>query len=75
MNTDLDSLTELFDLFQIPKNHTRVGISNIVACNKDYRSLFINRRLPTTGWSNIQIQNFLYLLSTIDTNTKTKKCF
>jgi O-phospho-L-seryl-tRNASec:L-selenocysteinyl-tRNA synthase len=48
-----------------------VGISNLIASNKQFRSLFVNRRLPDAGWSDVQIQNLLFLFSTLDTNNKT----
>jgi O-phospho-L-seryl-tRNASec:L-selenocysteinyl-tRNA synthase len=54
----------------IPKTHTTVGLANLVAAHKEYRSLFVNRRLPEDGWSDIQIQHFLFILSTLDTNNK-----
>lgn len=57
-----------FTALRIPKTHVTVGLSNLIAANKDYRSLFVNRRLPEEGWSDIQIQHFLFILSTLDTN-------
>ena len=67
---DETALQAAFAALQIPKTHTTVGISNVVAAHKEYRSLFVNRRLPDDGWSDIQIQHFLFLLSTLDTNNK-----
>lgn len=61
----LSSLTSL----QIPKNHATVGLSNLVASNRQYRSIFVNRRLPDTGWSDVEIQHLLFVLSTLDTNS------
>ena len=69
MNND-DILTALTAL-QIPQTHVTVGWSNLVASHKDLRSLLVNRRLPDTGWSDVQIQHVLYMLSTLDTNNKT----
>lgn len=63
-------LTSLITSFKIPKTHATVGLSNLLATTKQYRSLFLNRRLPDTGWSDVQIQQFLYLLATLDTNNK-----
>ncbi len=67
---DETTLQSAFAALHIPKTHTTVGLSNLVAANKEYRSLFVNRRLPEDGWSDIQIQHFLFLLSTLDTNNK-----
>lgn len=65
-----DELVDSFTAFGIPKTHATVGLSNIVASNQQYRTLFINRRLPDEGWSDVQIQHLLYTLSTLDTNNK-----
>lgn len=67
---DDTTLQSAFAALHIPKTHSTVGISNLVAANKEYRSLFMNRRLPEDGWSDIQIQHFLFILSTLDTNNK-----
>lgn len=69
MNTD--DLSMSFQMLGIPKTHANVGVANMVACNKQYRSLFVNRRLPDHGWSDVQIQNILFLFSILDTNNKT----
>jgi O-phospho-L-seryl-tRNASec:L-selenocysteinyl-tRNA synthase len=69
MNTD--DLSKSFQALGIPKTHATVGISNLIATNKQYRSLFVNRRLPENGWSDVQIQNLLFLFSILDTNNKT----
>lgn len=66
----VDELLKSFTSLSIPKTHATVGLSNLVSCNKQFRTLFINRRLPNNGWSNVQIQHFLYILSTLDTNNK-----
>ena len=68
---DSDELVKSFESLHIPKTHATVGISNLIACNKQYKSLFVNRRLPDHGWDDIQIQSFLFLLSTLDTNNKS----
>jgi O-phospho-L-seryl-tRNASec:L-selenocysteinyl-tRNA synthase len=68
---DPKELEKSFQALNIPKTHATVGISNLIASNKLYRSLFINRRLPNCGWSDVQIQNLLYLFSILDTNNKT----
>jgi len=54
---------------QIPKSHASVGMSNLVASNKQFRSLVLNRKLPEVGWSDVQIQQLLYSLSILDTNS------
>jgi O-phospho-L-seryl-tRNASec:L-selenocysteinyl-tRNA synthase len=69
MNTD--ELSKAFQALGIPKTHATVGISNIVSANKQYRALLVNRRMPEHGWSDVQIQNLLFLLSVLDTNNKT----
>lgn len=69
--TDEKQLSQSFQALGIPKTHATVGISNLLAVNKQYRSLFVNRRLPEEGWSDVQIQNLLYLFSILDTNNKT----
>jgi len=65
---DPDEIVESFTSFKIPKTHATVGLSNLIATNKQYRSLFVNRRLPDAGWSDVQIQHLLLTLSTLDTN-------
>jgi O-phospho-L-seryl-tRNASec:L-selenocysteinyl-tRNA synthase len=69
---NLDDIVASFTALKIPKTHATVGLSNLIACNKQYRSLFVNRRLPDTGWSDIQIQHFIFFLSTLDTNNKVQ---
>jgi O-phospho-L-seryl-tRNASec:L-selenocysteinyl-tRNA synthase len=66
-----DDIVASFTALKIPKTHAVVGLSNLIASNKQYRSLFVNRRLPDAGWSDVQIQHFIFLLSTLDTNNKT----
>lgn len=66
-----DDLVASFTALKIPKTHAVVGLSNLIAGNKQFRSLFVNRRLPDAGWSDVQIQTFLFLLSTLDTNNKS----
>lgn len=68
---DTDELSKTFQALGIPKSHATIGISNVLAANKEYRTLLINRRMPEHGWSDVQIQNFLFLLSILDTNNKT----
>jgi len=68
--SDADAIASLFESLKIPKNHATVGFSNLVVATKQYRSLFVNRRLGDSGWSDVQIQNLLFLLSTLDTNNK-----
>lgn len=67
---DNDEFLVAFQSLNIPKTHATVGLSNLVASNKAYRTLFVNRRLPDVGWSDVQIQSFLYLIATLDTNNK-----
>ncbi|CAB9514283.1 phosphoseryl-tRNA(Sec) selenium transferase [Seminavis robusta] len=67
---DQDEIAKTFGLLKIPKNHATVGFSNMVVATKQYRSLFVNRRLGDAGWSDVQIQSFIFLLSTLDTNNK-----
>jgi O-phospho-L-seryl-tRNASec:L-selenocysteinyl-tRNA synthase len=67
---DPEELSSLFQSLKIPETHATVGFSNLIASNKQFMSLFINRRLPDEGWSDVQIQSFLFLLSTLDTNNK-----
>ena len=59
-----------FTGIKIPKTHATVGLSNLIATHKDYRTLFVNRRLPDMGWSDVEIQHLLFTLSTLDTNHK-----
>ena len=70
MSTDEQEIVKFFEQLKIPKNHATVGFSNMVVASKQYRSLFVNRRLGDAGWSDVQIQTFLFLLSTLDTNNK-----
>ena len=69
--TDVDSLSKSFQSLGIPKTHATVGLTNLIASTKQYKSLFIHRRLPECGWSDVQIQSLLFLFSTLDTNNKT----
>ncbi|VEU37930.1 unnamed protein product [Pseudo-nitzschia multistriata] len=69
--TDAKDLQKSFQALGIPKSHATVGLTNLVASTKQYRSLFIHRRLPDCGWSDVQIQSLLFLFSTLDTNNKT----
>lgn len=66
----VDELQSVFRALKIPETHSTVGLSNLIASNKQFKSLFVNRRLPDDGWSDVQIQSVLYLLSTLDTNNK-----
>lgn len=68
---DTEAISAAFESLKIPSNHASVGLTNLVASTKQYRSLFVNRRIPDHGWSDVQIQTFLFLLSTLDTNNKT----
>lgn len=68
---DTKELEKSFQALNIPKTHATVGISNLISSNKQFRSLFVNRRLPDAGWSDVQIQNLLFLFSILDTNNKT----
>ena len=68
---DSNELEKSFQALNIPKTHATVGISNLIASNKQFRSLLVNRRLPDAGWSDVQIQNILFLFSILDTNNKT----
>jgi O-phospho-L-seryl-tRNASec:L-selenocysteinyl-tRNA synthase len=68
----IDDIVASFTALKIPKTHATVGLSNLIACNKQHRSLFVNRRLPDAGWSDMQIQHFIFFLSTLDTNNKTQ---
>lgn len=65
-----DSLLQSLESLSIPLTHVTVGFSNMIAANHEYRSLLINRRLPEEGWNDVQIQHFLLLLATLDTNNK-----
>jgi O-phospho-L-seryl-tRNASec:L-selenocysteinyl-tRNA synthase len=56
---------------KIPKTHATVGISNLIASNKQFKSLLIHKRLPDNGWSDLSIQSLLLLLATLDTNNKS----
>lgn len=70
MSLDQDEIAKTFELLKIPRNHATVGFSNMVVATKQYRSLFVNRRLNDSGWADVQIQSLLFLLSTLDTNNK-----
>jgi O-phospho-L-seryl-tRNASec:L-selenocysteinyl-tRNA synthase len=74
-DNSINELLQSFTSLKIPKTHATVGLSNLISSNRQIRSLFVNRRLPDNGWSNVQIQHFLFLLSTLDTNNKiTVEC-
>ncbi|KAL3802735.1 hypothetical protein ACHAWO_010083 [Cyclotella atomus] len=61
-------IPSLFDSLSIPTNHTTVGLSNLLSSNSQIKSLFIHKRLPDSGWSDLQIQRLLLELSCLDTN-------
>ena len=67
---DSESLTRSFETLKIPKTHISVGLANLLSSHKQFKSLFENRRLPEKGWPDVQIQHFLFLLSSLDTNGK-----
>jgi hypothetical protein len=69
--TDIDDLSKSFQSLGIPKTHATVGLTNLIASTKQYNSLFVHKRLPEYGWSDVQIQSLLFLFSTLDTNNKT----
>jgi hypothetical protein len=69
-----DEIIACFVALKIPKTHATVGVSNVIASNKQFFSLFANRRLPDHGWTDVQIQQLLFLLSTLDTNKKLPAC-
>jgi O-phospho-L-seryl-tRNASec:L-selenocysteinyl-tRNA synthase len=69
-NNNNNDLFQSFQSLGIPETHATVGLSNLIATQKQYKSLFVNRRLPDSGWSDVQIQSLLFLLSTLDTNNK-----
>lgn len=71
MESKSDDLAKAFQSLGIPKTHATVGLSNLISSQKQFKSLFVNRRLPETGWSDVQIQSLLFLFSTLDTNNKT----
>lgn len=54
----------------IPPTHLTVGFANLIASHNEFRQLIEHRRLPTEGWSDVQIQHFLFILATLDTNHK-----
>ena len=68
--TDVGDLSKSFQSLGIPKTHATVGLTNLIASTKQYKSLFIHRRLPDCAWSDVQIQSLLFLFSTLDTNNK-----
>lgn len=68
---DPSELSTFFQSLDIPKTHASVGISNLIASNKQFKSLLIHKRLPDKGWSDIQIQSLLLLFATLDTNNKS----
>lgn len=69
---DPKELTKLLESsLKIPKTHVTVGISNLIAGNKEFKSLLIHKRLPDHGWSDLSIQSLLMLLATLDTNNKS----
>ena len=70
-NTNTNELLSCFQSLHIPKSHATVGFANLIASQKQFKTLFVNRRLPDLGWSDVQIQSFLFLLSTLDTNNKS----
>jgi len=67
---DAHELLSSFQALKIPKTHASVGIANLIASNNQYKTLFVNRRLPDQGWSDVQIQSFIFMLATLDTNNK-----
>ena len=68
---EVNELDAAFQALDIPKAHVTVGLSNLITSQKNLRQLFVNRRMPDDGWTEFDIQHFLYLLATLDTNNKT----
>lgn len=70
------TILNCFTQLGIPKNHSTVGLSNLLASSSQYKSLFLNRRLCDEGWSDVQIQTLLYTLSSMDTNNSnpSRRC-
>ena len=71
MTSEQQQLERAFVALQIPRTHATVGLSNMMAAQRHVRSLLTNRRLPLAGWSEHEIQYFLFQLATLDTNAKS----
>jgi O-phospho-L-seryl-tRNASec:L-selenocysteinyl-tRNA synthase len=73
---DQGDIQQCFQKLGIPANHTSVGLSNLIASSSQFKSLFLNRRLPDEGLTDIQIQLLLYTLSSLDSNNaaQTRRC-
>jgi len=72
---DAAEIQTLFAALGIPSNHTAVGLSNLIGSNREARALFHHKRLPESGWSDLQIQRLLLELSVLDTNCEDSvKC-
>jgi O-phospho-L-seryl-tRNASec:L-selenocysteinyl-tRNA synthase len=69
---DVWTTTAALTALGIPVAHSNVGIANLMSSHREYRKLLYHRRLPDKiGWSDVQIQHFLFTLSTLDTNSET----
>lgn len=71
---DQQKLVQWLKALHIPPSHATVGLANLWATHAHVQTLLIHKRLPETGWSDHEIQWFLYTLSTLDTNGKTPTC-
>jgi len=69
--SEQQELERAFGALHIPRTHATVGLSNRLAAQRHVRSLLTNRRLPDAGWSEHEIQYFLFQLATLDTNAKS----
>lgn len=64
----MESLAKELAALGIPSTHVDIGLTNLVAGNRSFRSILVNRRLPDEGWSDTELQRLLYTLSSLDTN-------
>ena len=69
MTENIEELQKkLSSSLSIPPNHLKLGITNLIHSNKALLTLITHRRLPSIGWSDLQIQSLLLTLSKLDTN-------
>ena len=65
---DAETLKQHLSLLDIPKNHVKLGLTNLISQSKALATLLKHKKLPDAPFSDLQIQSILLTLSTLDTN-------
>ena len=65
---DPETLKQHLESLDIPKNHLKLGLTNLINQSKALATLIKHKKLPDIPFSDIQIQSILLTLSSLDTN-------